>query len=88
MDAFKPFLGIGLKNYAEYQVEAKAGSPMFSLLPGAEFQCATAAGEEIPPRAFPPATGSTHRLSFSTEFSRSASLPGPLFSQWLRVSWP
>jgi len=22
MDAFKPFLGIGLKNYAEYQVEA------------------------------------------------------------------
>jgi len=31
MDAFKPFLGIGLKNYAEYQVEVKAGSPMLAV---------------------------------------------------------
>lgn len=31
MDAFKPFLGIGLKNYAEYQVEVKPGSPVHSL---------------------------------------------------------
>lgn len=31
MDAFKPFLGIGLKNYAEYQVELRPRSPVFSL---------------------------------------------------------
>ena len=26
MDAFKPFLGIGLKNYAEYQVQYGGGA--------------------------------------------------------------
>lgn len=31
MDAFKPFLGIGLKNYAEYQVELRPRGPVFSL---------------------------------------------------------
>lgn len=31
MDAFKPFLGIGLKNYAEYQVESKQGCPALAV---------------------------------------------------------